>query len=214
MGVLAIALLLTFSRGAFVGCVMVNVAVPASGSSTPGRVAPRAARRLASTAAACRARSSGAHDASASAAAPTSTVSAGRDRRIWLPLLPELWKSPLWGNGLDSIMWSYAMWTEHRCCPSATRTTPTSQAMLDMGLVGLGAAARLLLARVDGASATSAATPTSARRCAASSRARRPACSASSSPASPARACGRRRSSPSSGSPSASCTACSPGGRD
>ena len=36
-------------------------------------------------------------------------MSAGRIDDIWLPLLPELFKSPLWGNGLNSIMWSYAM---------------------------------------------------------------------------------------------------------
>ena len=33
-------------------------------------------------------------------------VSAGRIEGIWLPLPPETLDSPLWGNGLDSIMWS------------------------------------------------------------------------------------------------------------
>lgn len=33
----------------------------------------------------------------------------GRLEEIWMALLPEFWKSPLWGNGLDSTLWSEAM---------------------------------------------------------------------------------------------------------
>jgi O-antigen ligase len=63
-------------------------------------------------------------------------VSAGRIEGIWLPLLPELAKSPLWGNGLSSILWSFPMVNE-----AMTRTGhPHSaylEALLDMGIIGL-----------------------------------------------------------------------------
>jgi O-antigen ligase len=36
-------------------------------------------------------------------------ISAGRIDSIWLPLVPELFKSPIWGSGLGSIMWADAM---------------------------------------------------------------------------------------------------------
>ena len=41
--------------------------------------------------------------------ADANTVSAGRIDGIWLPLLPELANSPIWGNGLGSITWSDPM---------------------------------------------------------------------------------------------------------
>lgn len=37
------------------------------------------------------------------------TVSAGRVESIWMPLLGEIWKTPPWGNGLGAIMWSEPM---------------------------------------------------------------------------------------------------------
>jgi O-antigen ligase/polysaccharide polymerase Wzy-like membrane protein len=36
-------------------------------------------------------------------------ISAGRIEGLWLPLLPEVLRSPVWGNGLGSIMWSETM---------------------------------------------------------------------------------------------------------
>jgi hypothetical protein len=36
-------------------------------------------------------------------------VTAGRTNEIWAPLMPELFKSPIWGDGLGSILWSNAM---------------------------------------------------------------------------------------------------------
>jgi hypothetical protein len=66
-------------------------------------------------------------------------ISAGRIDGLWLPLLPEFLKSPLWGNGLGSILWSGAMRSAN---PDVVlgATTPHSaylQALLDMGIVGL-----------------------------------------------------------------------------
>jgi O-antigen ligase len=68
--------------------------------------------------------------------ADVNEFSAGRMNDIWIPLFPELFKSPIWGNGLDSIMWSRAMWTDQM----AVVTHPHNaymQAILDMGLVGM-----------------------------------------------------------------------------
>lgn len=63
-------------------------------------------------------------------------VSAGRIDGIWLPLLPEVLKSPLWGNGLNSIVWSFPMVNE-----AMTRVIHPHnaylEALLDMGILGL-----------------------------------------------------------------------------
>lgn len=134
MGVLTLALMLTFSRGAFLGFFVVNalfllwklnartfaiallvaaVALPL----TPGAVWDRLAMGF-------------------GAGGDANTVSAGRIDEIWLPLMPEILQSPPWGNGLDSIMWSKAMWSG----AILEVTHPHNaylQAILDMGLLGL-----------------------------------------------------------------------------
>jgi O-antigen ligase len=126
--------MLTFSRGAFLGFFVVNalfllwkfnartlaiallvaaVALPL----TPGAVWERLSLGF-----------GGAGNANA--------VSAGRIDEIWLPLMPEILSSPPWGNGLDSIMWSKAMWSG----AMYEVTHPHNaylQAILDMGLGGL-----------------------------------------------------------------------------
>jgi O-antigen ligase len=64
-------------------------------------------------------------------------VSAGRIEGIWLPLLPELARSPLWGNGLGSIMWLLPM----KVGAVLEVTHPHNaylEALLDMGVIGLG----------------------------------------------------------------------------
>src|SRR4029077_913445 len=110
MGILTIALILTFSRGAMVGWVLVNalylvwkfnaktlgIALLAGGVAVlfmPGAVVGRMSMGLI-----------GGGD--------VNEFSAGRVDEIWLPLLPELFKSPLWGNGLDATMWAKALWAE------------------------------------------------------------------------------------------------------
>ena len=134
MGILTIALILTFSRGAMVGWVLVNalflvwkfnaktigLALLAGGAGLlvmPGAVVSRMSMGLV-----------GGGD--------VNEFSAGRMDDLWIPLFPELFKSPIWGNGLDSIMWSNAMWADQ----IAIATHPHNaymQAILDMGLVGL-----------------------------------------------------------------------------
>jgi len=135
MGVLTLALLLTFSRGAFVGWVGVNVlfliwkfnartaglallAVGIGLAFMPGAVVSRMSLGLVG-------------------GADVNEFSAGRVDEIWLPLLPELFKSPLWGNGLDSTMWAKAMWAE-MMLPVTHPHNAYLQAILDMGLVGMG----------------------------------------------------------------------------
>jgi hypothetical protein len=135
MALLTFALMLTFSRGAFVGWVMVNVlflvwkfnartvglAVLAGGIGVafmPGAVIGRMSLGLV-----------GGGD--------VNEFSAGRVEEIWLPLLPELFKSPIWGNGLDSTMWAKALWAE-MMLPVTHPHNAYMQAILDMGLLGMG----------------------------------------------------------------------------
>ena len=134
MGILTVALILTFSRGAMVGWVLVNVlylvwkfnaktlgiALLAGGVAVlfmPGAVVGRMSMGLI-----------GGGD--------VNEFSAGRVDEIWLPLLPELFKSPLWGNGLDATMWAKALWAE-QMLPVTHPHNAYIQAIFDMGLVGL-----------------------------------------------------------------------------
>ena len=63
-------------------------------------------------------------------------VTAGRTGEIWLPLLPELWRSPFIGNGLSSILWSDAMRAE-RILQVGHAHSAYLQTLLDMGIIGL-----------------------------------------------------------------------------
>lgn len=134
MGVLTIALVLTFSRGAMVGWVMVNalflvwkfnaktlgLGLLAGGAALlvmPGAVISRMSLGLVS-------------------GGDVDEFTAGRMNEIWIPLFPELFKSPIWGNGLDSIMWSKAIWTDQMLAVTHPHNA-YMQAILDMGLVGL-----------------------------------------------------------------------------
>ncbi len=132
MGVVAIALVLTFSRGAFVGFILVNViylfsrrhlktillaaaAVPFALYFAPGALWSRLSMGM---------------------GRGIDAVSAGRVGEIWLPLLPDVADRLVWGHGLQSILWSQAM----RSGRILQVTHPHSaflQAVLDTGLVGL-----------------------------------------------------------------------------
>ncbi len=135
MGVLTLALLFTFSRGAFVGWVMVNVLflVWKFNARTAGLALLAGSIGLAFMPGAVIGRMSlglvGGGD--------VNEFSAGRVEEIWIPLLPELFKSPIWGNGLDSTMWAKALWAE-MMLPVTHPHNAYLQAILDMGLVGLG----------------------------------------------------------------------------
>ena len=105
MAMVAAALLLTFSRGAFLGFVIVNivylfsrrtlktmilavVALPIVLMLTPGAFWSRLQMGFGQG---------------------MDEITAGRLDEIWVPILPEVIKSPPWGNGLDSVMWAKAM---------------------------------------------------------------------------------------------------------
>jgi hypothetical protein len=133
IGIFILAIMLTFSRNAFLGFFMVNglfllwkfnmrkvgwalLGVAASALLAPGAVYRRITHGF----------DSGSVD----------DVSAGRVEGLWLPLLPETLKSPLWGQGLDSTMWAepMAIGTMHM---TAHPHNAYLQAVLDMGLIGL-----------------------------------------------------------------------------
>jgi O-antigen ligase len=132
MGVVVLALLLTFSRGAFFGFIVVNLiylfsrrhaktlllaaaAVPVALVMMPGAIWYRLQMGFGGGA---------------------NAISAGRVDDIWLPLLPEVLNSPIWGQGLGSIMWSDAMVAE-RIHFVAHPHNAYLQALMDTGLVGL-----------------------------------------------------------------------------
>lgn len=63
-------------------------------------------------------------------------VSAARIDGIWLPLLPELARSPLWGNGLSSVLWSFPMVNDAMLRVGHPHNAYL-EALLDMGAIGL-----------------------------------------------------------------------------
>jgi hypothetical protein len=133
IGILGLGILLTFSRNAFLGFFVVNglfllwkfnmrkvgwalLGVGVSLLFAPGALYRRLSRGF----------ESGSID----------DVSAGRVEGIWLPLLPETLKSPLWGQGLDSILWAEPMAIGAMHVTSHPHNAYL-QAVLDMGLIGL-----------------------------------------------------------------------------
>jgi O-antigen ligase len=133
MGVVVLALTSTFSRGAFFSFFVVNILFLFSRRSAlafifailflalvipllPGALVGRLSEGM-----------SGGGGAD---------ITTGRIDSIWLPLLPEVWKSPLIGNGLSYTLWSDAM-REMRMLIVAHPHNAFLALLLDMGLVGL-----------------------------------------------------------------------------
>ena len=69
--------------------------------------------------------------------ADANTVSADRLDGIWTPLLPTLGNSPLWGSGVDSIMWAEPMKAGQMLVVGHPHNAYL-QTYMDMGLIGLG----------------------------------------------------------------------------
>jgi O-antigen ligase len=133
MAIVTLALVLTFSRGAFFGFVVVNALFLLWRRSAltwiiGGLVAIVIAWKLPGVV----------YDrVMTGVGGDMNAVTAGRWDEIWLPLLPEIARSPLIGNGLSSILWSDAM----RAGSILQVTHPHNaylQTILDMGLLGLG----------------------------------------------------------------------------
>jgi len=135
MGLVVVALMLTFSRGAFLGFIVVNVlfllwrrnakaltfAVLLAAVTLfllPGAVYDRVETGFGSG---------------------LNAISAGRIEWIWLPLLPEVLRSPVYGNGLGSILWSEAMHRADGVQILAVGHPHNAylEAALDMGIAGL-----------------------------------------------------------------------------
>src|SRR5258708_37605 len=135
MGLVIVALVLTFSRGAFIGFAVVNLlfVIWRRNVKTLVSFAVLAALALFLLPQAVYDRIGAGYGSGADA------ISAGRIEGIWLPLLPEVLQSPILGHGLGSILWSEAM----RKGPGGTILAGTHphnaylQALLDMGISGL-----------------------------------------------------------------------------
>jgi O-antigen ligase len=132
MGLVAGALLLTFSRGAFLGFILVNIVflitrrsakmyalaavlIPIAVAFAPGALWDRVTMGV----------GQGANE-----------VTAGRTSEIWAPLVPELLDSPFYGQGTGAVMWSKAM-REGRLPAVSHPHNAYLQAYLDMGIIGL-----------------------------------------------------------------------------
>ena len=70
------------------------------------------------------------------ASGDANTVSAGRTEGIWAPLLPEIWKNPVLGDGIGSTMWSFPMQAGAMEVVNHPHNAYL-EAVLDMGFVGL-----------------------------------------------------------------------------
>src|SRR5688572_23358295 len=131
MGMVAAALLLTFSRGAFFGfaivCVLyfalrrslktlllAVVLLPPALLFAPGALWSRLQMGMGEG---------------------LNEITAGRLEEIWMPLLPQALSTPPWGHGLGSILWSKAM----RFGEMYVVTHPHNayiQLYMDLGLIG------------------------------------------------------------------------------
>ena len=126
------ALVLTFSRGAFFGFIVVNVlfiltrrnargliigAVLVCGLmlAMPGTLYDRL---------------------TAGFGGDLNTLTAGRTGQIWEPLLPDFWRSPFIGSGLSSVLWSNANRSETMLQVGHAHNAYL-QTLLDMGVIGL-----------------------------------------------------------------------------
>ena len=134
MVLLFAALVLTFSRGAFVAFAIINaiylvsrrklktlvlglMALPPFLFLMPGAVWSRL-------------------DVGLAQGVNVNAVSAGRVSGIWQPLIPDLLDSPVWGHGLQSILWSHGMRSGHML-PVTHPHSAFLQAVLDTGVIGL-----------------------------------------------------------------------------
>jgi O-antigen ligase len=132
MGLAAGAMVLTFSRGAFLGFFIVNAIYIASRLSwktvaivgaalppflyfLPGAVWSRL---------------------QAGSGEGADAVSAGRIEGIWEPLMPEIFDHPIFGNGLGSIMYSKAVRSEQIDLVAHPHNA-FLELYLNMGIVGL-----------------------------------------------------------------------------
>jgi hypothetical protein len=130
--VLAGAVLMTFSRGAYLGALVVLVyllfvqrrfilfalallVLPLAALLMPDSVTQRATHEMHSN--------------------DVNAISSGRATDIWQPLLPDFAKSPLVGSGLGSILWSDAA-KQRKILPVTHPHSAYVGALLDFGVLG------------------------------------------------------------------------------
>ena len=132
LGICALSVVLTFSRGGFLGFFLVNALflVWKFNARTIGLALIVAAFVTILAPEYVWTRITFGFDDGANA------VSADRIDGIWNPLLPEIWNSIVVGNGLGSIMWSKPM-QYGIMLPVGHPHNAYLEAVLDMGVVGL-----------------------------------------------------------------------------
>jgi O-antigen ligase len=137
MGLVTVALLLTFSRGALLAFILINVLflMWRRNAKTLIVFGALAACVLLVLPVYDRASTGFGNGPDSGAEA----LSAGRIAHIWLPLLPEIPRSPIYGNGLSSILWSEPMRQGPGVAILAVGHPHNAYlgALLDMGVVGL-----------------------------------------------------------------------------
>jgi O-antigen ligase len=139
MGLVMVALVLTFSRGAFLSFILINVLFLLWRRNAKTLI-------LFGLLAACvlfllpgavydRVMTGFGHGFGSG----SNMISAGRVEFIWLPLLPEIPKSPIFGHGLGSILWSEPMRRGAGTMILAVGHPHNAYlgALLDMGIAGL-----------------------------------------------------------------------------
>ena len=136
MGLVVAALLLTFSRGAFFGFIVVNALFllwrhNARTLTVAGLLAAVALLLLPDVV----------YDRIATGfGSGLNAITAGRLEGLWLPLVPEILRSPVYGNGIGSILWSDVMRLQGGAGIVIGATHPHNaylETLLDMGLAGL-----------------------------------------------------------------------------
>jgi O-antigen ligase len=134
MAVTAVALMLTFSRSAFLGFIVVHLLF------VIWRLNVRTVFFIGLLVLALALLPVAVYERVATGfGGGLNAISAGRIDGLWLPLLPEVLKNPVFGSGHLSILWSHAM----RADGGSTVLLVTHphnaylQALLDMGIVGL-----------------------------------------------------------------------------
>jgi O-antigen ligase len=135
MGMAVVALILTFSRGALIGFVVINALFLCWRFNTRTLIV---AAFLA--AGAVFALPDAFYDRITTGfGLGLNEISAGRIEGIWLPLLPEVLRSPVFGSGLGSILWSEAMRVGAGVSIFGVAEAHNAylETVLDMGIAGL-----------------------------------------------------------------------------
>lgn len=132
IGLVLIALVLTFSRGSFLGVVLVTGLFLVARRDIGGLLFGALLATVALFALPQEVYDRAMHGFGQGADA----ISAGRITTIWIPIIPDILQSPIWGHGAGSMLWSDAVRTGR----AAAVTHPHNaylQTLLDMGIIGL-----------------------------------------------------------------------------